>query len=131
MFAFIPQGNHYKDEKKGFVCLFWRLCINNEAFNKVERKPIFINVGRGGTVCEKDLTEALDKGIISGAGLDVLEDENPNLMNNNLVGRHNVILTPHSAFYSKESMIKLQSLSAYNLAYTLMGELDKVNKILV
>ena len=43
-----------------------------------------------------------------GAGLDVLESENPDLLNIPLLGRENVILTPHSAFYSQESLNTLQ-----------------------
>ena len=54
------------------------------------------------------MVEALDEGEVIGAGLDVLESENPDLINNPLLGRENVILTPHSAFYSQESLNTLQ-----------------------
>ncbi len=69
---------------------------------------LFINVARGSLIDEAALVEALDEGEVIGAGLDVLESENPDLINNPLLGRENVILTPHSAFYSQESLNTLQ-----------------------
>lgn len=111
-----PENYHFFDEEK---------------FMKMERKPLFINVGRGACVEEAALVKALDKGWIRGAGLDVLEAEKPELENNPLLGRDNVILTPHSAFYSDESMNRLQSISAENLAYALTGAYEKVMKFVV
>ena len=97
----------------------------------MKESPLFVNVGRGGSVCEQDLIEALDRGLLRGAGIDVLDNDNPNLKDNKLVGRSDVILTPHSAFYSRESLRKLQTISARNLAYILTGNIDKVKKNLV
>ena len=104
--------------------------FDGSAFETMERNPYFINVGRGGSVDEQALIRALDQGQISGAGLDVLSDEDPELMNHPLVGRDNVILTPHSAFYSDESMKKLQTISAHNIAYGLTGLKEQVFKYL-
>lgn len=104
--------------------------FDKNTFEKMKKCPLFINVGRGGTVCEADLVYALDNGLIKGAGLDVLEDENPNLESNDLVGRSNVVITPHSAFYSEEAIAKLQTISSSNLAYLLVGDHKKVKKIL-
>lgn len=100
-----------------------------EEFKKMKKCPIFINVGRGLAVKEIDLINALDEGIIHGAGLDVLENENPNLENHPLVQRENVILTPHSAFYSETSIKELQKISCENIAYFFNGEYDKIFKI--
>ncbi len=47
---------------------------------------------------EAALAKALDIGQLWGAGLDVLESEKPELEQHPLVGRQNVIITPHSAF---------------------------------
>ena len=69
---------------------------------------IFINVARGSLVDEAALIEALDEGKVIGAGLDVLESENPDLSDNPFLKRDNVILTPHSAFYSQDSLNTLQ-----------------------
>ena len=82
-------------------------------------------VGRGGSVSEEALINALDEGMIRGAGLDVLEEENPILGKNRLLGRSNVIITPHSAFYSEESMEKLQTISGANMGYVLGGRIEK------
>lgn len=100
-----------------------------DKFKKMKRKPIFINVGRGSSVNENDLIEALNQKLIRGAGLDVLSDENPNLEENNLVGRENVIITPHAAFYSETSIKELQRISCENIVYYLNGQKDKVNRI--
>ena len=77
------------------------------------------------------MIDALNRGLIRGAGLDVLDNDNPDLKENRLVGRSDVILTPHSAFYSRESLHKLQTISAENLAYVLTNKMDKVKKLLV
>ena len=105
--------------------------FDGDAFKKMERTPVFINVGRGGSVDEKALVHALDEGLIRGAGIDVLEAEEPDLSRCALVGRTNVILTPHSAFYSKESIKKLQTISGANLGYFFAGEFDKIEETVV
>ncbi|OOM77533.1 glycerate dehydrogenase [Clostridium puniceum] len=99
-------------------------------FNKMKKSPIFINTGRGSSFNEKDLLIALEKNLIRGAGLDVLAEENPNLEKNKLVGRENVIITPHAAFYSETSMRELQRISCENIVYYLKGEKEKVNRII-
>lgn len=116
-------SNHMNltEENRGF--------FHRSTFQKMERHPIFINVGRGGSVDEAALAEALDAGWIRGAGIDVLEEESPDLAHCKLLGRDHVILTPHSAFYSKESIAKLQTISGANLGYCLSGQLDRIFEI--
>ena len=60
---------------------------------------------------------------------DVLEDENPDLENCSLTGRENVIITPHSAFYSSESIEKLQIISGANMGYYLAGKYNNISEI--
>ena len=103
--------------------------FNEEAFEQMKRKPIFINVGRGLSVDEKALVNALDRGLIRGAGIDVLENEDPDLSRCNLLGRQNVIITPHSAFYSQESIEKLQRISGANLGYFLAGKNEEITEL--
>lgn len=98
-------------------------------FSKMERKPIFVNVGRGACVKEADLVAALDNGLISAAGLDVLEAEEPDLSQCKLLGRDNVIITPHSAFYSDDSIEALQKISGENMGFYLCEKIDKVFSI--
>ncbi|NMB08136.1 MAG: hypothetical protein GX981_07125 [Tissierellia bacterium] len=100
-----------------------------EKFKMMKKHPIIINVARGGAINEADLVKALDEGLISGAGIDVLTSETPDLDNCGLVGRENVILTPHSAFYSDTSMYLLSRIPAENITACLSGEYDKANRI--
>lgn len=99
-------------------------------FPELKRRPIFINVSRGGLIDEKELINALDNGWIRAAGLDVLEEENPDLLKNPLCGRENVLLTPHAAFYSEEALRKLHDISTRNIGYFLNGEYEKINRII-
>lgn len=80
-----------------------------------------INTSRGGIVDEQTLAEALKAGRIGGAALDVLSVEPPPL-DHPLRKLPNVILTPHLAFYSRESVIELQTKAAEEVARTLKGE---------
>jgi D-3-phosphoglycerate dehydrogenase len=75
------------------------------------------------------LVNALDRGSIRGAGIDVLENEDPDLSGCNLLGRQNVIITPHSAFYSQESIEKLQRISGANLGYFLAGKNEEITEL--
>ncbi|HPQ96074.1 MAG: D-2-hydroxyacid dehydrogenase [Thiothrix sp.] len=75
-------------------------------FEQMQRHPLLINTSRGGLVNEHDLVTALDQGLISGAGFDVLTSEPP-AADNPLLGileRPNVIVTPHVAWASTEAM---------------------------
>jgi D-3-phosphoglycerate dehydrogenase len=102
--------------------------INRDSFRRMRNKPILINTARGGLVDEAALIEALDTGQIAAAGLDVLAEESPNIEVSPLIGRPNVILTPHVAFYSDRSILENRRLSASNIRYFLDGEHDQVRK---
>lgn len=103
--------------------------FSKEAFEQMAKRPLFINMGRGASVVEADLVAALDSGKLRGCALDVLADETPDLANHPLVGRDNVIITPHAAFYTTTSIIKLQQISCDNIVYYLKGEKEKVFKL--
>ena len=102
--------------------------IDKRAFKLMSKNPILINCARGGLIDEKALLVALDTGQISAAGLDVLTDESPDLNSSRLTGRGNVILTPHVAFYSDESILENRSVSAGNIRNFLDGEHARVRK---
>lgn len=106
-----------------------RNMFDQGAFSKMKRKPFLINMGRGQCVDEKALVEALDEGKIRGYAADVLSDETPDLEHHPLVGRDDVMLTPHSSFYSSTSIEALERISASNLVHVLKGELDQVFKL--
>ena len=65
-----------------------------------------VNCARGGLVHEADLVEAIDRGQISGLGFDCLTSEPPTPDNPllKIIGRPNVIVTPHVAWASDEAM---------------------------
>lgn len=103
-----------------------RHMIGEEAFSKMHRKPVLINVARGELIDEAALLGALDGGAISAAGLDVLADESPDLASGGFIGRDNVILTPHVAFYSDASVLDNRTISASNVRHFLDGDDDAV-----
>jgi phosphoglycerate dehydrogenase-like enzyme len=65
-------------------------------FEQMKPTAVFINIGRGPTVCEPDLIEALQSGKIAGAVLDVFATE-PLPKESPLWDMKNVLITPHSA----------------------------------
>ncbi|MBU92350.1 MAG: hydroxyacid dehydrogenase [Rhodobiaceae bacterium] len=95
--------------------------VNKEAFKKMKDTAIIVNTARGPLINEQDLIEALDNNEIGGAGLDVVENE-PLPKDSPLIGRDNVILAPHTAFYSVEALEELQSKAASDVARVLNGE---------
>ena len=103
--------------------------FDEAAFDAMARRPIFINLGRGLCVDEEALVDALDAGKLRAFGADVLYDETPDLASNKLVGRDNVIITPHSAFYSTTAIEDLERLSCENIVHFLKGEKEKVFKL--
>lgn len=100
-------------------------------FAQMVKHPYFINMARGAEVDESALVDALDTGRIKGAALDVLATEFPDLAHHPLVGRENVLVTPHTAFYSTDSVTALQQISCQNIVYYLTGQPDKVFKLVV
>jgi D-3-phosphoglycerate dehydrogenase len=95
--------------------------LGAEAFAKMKKTAIVVNTARGPLINEADLIMALDAGEIGGAGLDVVETE-PLPADSPLIGRDNVILAPHTAFYSVEALEELQTKAASDVARVLSGE---------
>jgi D-3-phosphoglycerate dehydrogenase len=73
--------------------------------------------------------EALDAGQVSGAALDVLAEDSPDLGHHPLVGRGDVILTPHVAFYSEAALDDLRRISAANITAFLEGRPQDVFRL--
>jgi len=95
--------------------------MNAAAFAKMKKGAFLINTARGPLVDEAALIAALDAGQLGGAALDVVTTE-PLAKDSPLMGRDNVILTPHTAFYSVEALEELQTKCASDVARVLSGE---------
>ncbi|MDC1319221.1 D-2-hydroxyacid dehydrogenase [Litorivicinus sp.] len=78
--------------------------MNEKAFARMKPGSFLINTARGGLVDEDALCDALESGHLGGAGLDVLTVEPPSLESRLLACAHpNLVITPHSAWASRES----------------------------
>ena len=95
--------------------------FNAEVFRGMKKGAVLINTARGPLVDEDALVAALDSGHLGGAALDVVAVE-PLSKDSKLIGRDNVILTPHTAFYSVEALDELQTKCAADVARVLSGE---------
>ncbi len=78
--------------------------IKEETLRLMKSSAILINASRGKVVDQAALYRALTEGWIAGAGLDVFEEE-PTPADNPLLALHNVLLTPHAATSTTESLI--------------------------
>jgi D-3-phosphoglycerate dehydrogenase len=95
--------------------------LNAAAFGKMKKGAYVVNTARGPLIDEPALVAALDSGQVGGAGLDVVAAE-PLAKDSPLLGRDNVIISPHTAFYSIEALNELQTKCATDVARVLSGE---------
>lgn len=98
--------------------------INKEAFSKMKKSAILVNVARGPVVDTQALYEALVQGQIAAAGLDVLEKEPISRDNplNEIKDSTKLIITPHLAWASTEARERLVNEVAKNIQAFLDGE---------
>jgi D-3-phosphoglycerate dehydrogenase len=94
--------------------------ICSDSINRMKRRPILINVSRGGLVDTQALVEALKTGQISYAALDVLEDE-PKI-DSELIKLDRIQLTPHAAWYTCESASALRTKAIEDILRVMNGE---------
>jgi D-3-phosphoglycerate dehydrogenase len=80
-----------------------------------------INTSRGAIIDRRALENALQQGAIAGAALDVFDPEPPDL-SEPLYRDERVIVTPHAAFLSEESLVELRSRAATQIAQALQGK---------
>lgn len=124
-----------------------RHLINSKNIHLMKRGSYLINTARGGVIETAALIEGLGKGIIAGAGLDVLEEEvfikeeahllskdyseksdiKTMLHNHILMDQKNVIITPHNAFNSKEALERILATTVENIQLFIKGK--KVNNV--
>jgi len=102
--------------------------INSDSLNQMKRSAFLLNTSRGPIVIDEDLAGALNNDIIAGAGIDVLSVEPPSA-DNPLFKAKNCIITPHLAWATKESRLRLMTSVVNNLAAFLAGKpINVVNK---
>ena len=114
--------------------------VNLDLLRRFKPGALLINTARGGLVDTRALLEALDEGVLGGAGLDVLEGEHTMsedrrrllsaegeeglrtwLGNHILIEREDVVVTPHIAFDSTEAVARILDVTAENIAGFLAG----------
>jgi len=87
----------------------------------MKKSAVLVNAARGAIIDQGALYKALKNGWINAAALDVLEKEPPSA-HEPLLKLENVIVTPHIAWYSEKSVLRLQRIPAEEVARVLMGE---------
>jgi D-lactate dehydrogenase len=119
--------------------------INRDTIKLIKKGAILINTSRGGVVDTEAIIEALDKKILNGVGLDVLEGEElikeekqilyekkklrvlGNLVKDHiLLGKDNVVFTPHIAFYSQEALERILDTTIQNILSFISGNLQNI-----
>lgn len=122
--------------------------INRKNISLIKKGALLINTARGGVVETEALLMALDKKILAGAGLDVVEGENlimeekqiaydketademlSLVKNHILLSKENVIFTPHIAFYSQEALERIMEVSAENVMAFTSGQPKNTVKV--
>lgn len=98
--------------------------IGREELARMKPDAFLINAARGPLIDEDALYDALTSGQIAGAGLDVLADIEPAL-DHRLVQLDNVIVTPHTAFYSQESTLELEQRAAGEVVRVFRGAMPE------
>lgn len=98
--------------------------IDADAFKKMKKSAVLINVARGPVVNNKDLYEALVTGEIAAAGLDVIEKEPLEVTNplSRLKDSNQIIITPHLAWASVEARTRCVEETAENIRAFMRGE---------
>lgn len=118
--------------------------INKQAITRMKPGVYIVNTARGGLIESSALVWGLESGIVAGAGLDVLEDENlledplflctacsqrqtaTTLMNNILIDHPRVIITPHTAFNTIEAVQRILRTTAENITCFLQGKAQNI-----
>ena len=98
--------------------------INYDLLKTMKKNCIIINAARGGIINEIDLDKALRENLIFGAGLDVFETEPPK-SDNPLLKNDKVFLSPHTAAFTEECMIRMGKETIQNIIDFFERKLDK------
>jgi glycerate dehydrogenase len=95
--------------------------VERELLGIMKPTALFVNAARGGLVNEQDLADALNRGKIAGAAVDVLSAE-PIADDNPLLGVKNCLITPHIAWATVEARRRLMAVTVENIAAFIKGQ---------
>ena len=98
--------------------------VNYDLLRSMKTNCIVVNAARGGIINEVDLDKALKENLIFGAGLDVFETEPPK-SDNPLLKNDKVFLSPHTAAFTEECMIRMGKETIQNIIDFFEKKLDK------
>tara|TARA_B110001450_G_scaffold152276_1_gene142090 strand:- start:117 stop:728 length:612 start_codon:yes stop_codon:yes gene_type:complete len=129
-------GKKINDLKKGLKesdILSLSLPLNKETKNFItlkemstmKKSSIIINISRGGIINEEDLNLALNKRIISFAGIDVFEKEPPDIANP-LLNNNRVLLSPHAATFTRECLENMSIETVQNVIDFFEKKIDSI-----
>ncbi len=99
--------------------------INRALLKTMKPTAILVNAARGGLVNEADLADALNRGVIAGAAVDVLREEPPR-SDNPLLTARNSLITPHVAWATIEARRRMMKITAGNIKAFLDGNAQNV-----
>lgn len=94
--------------------------MNRERIRKMKRSAFLLNTSRGPLIVEQDLADALNEGVIAGAGIDVVPQEPP-VNGSPLFSAKNCIVTPHMAWATLEARGRLMGIAVENVRAFLDG----------
>ncbi|WP_153801085.1 D-2-hydroxyacid dehydrogenase [Foetidibacter luteolus] len=95
--------------------------VNRQLLQLMKPTAFLLNTARGQLINEAHLAQALNEGVIAGAGVDVLSAEPP-VATNPLLSAKNIIITPHNAWMSKEARIRIMQITEENIKAFLDGK---------
>ena len=103
---------------------------NDEFFSNIKKGAVIINTARGKIISIDSLYEAVKGNVVKAAGLDVLEHEPPDYKHPLIAAwskqeewiKDRLVITPHAAFYNKESYIEMRQKAALEAKRVLDGQ---------
>lgn len=113
---YISVNTKYTEKIRGLISM--------KEFKLMKNTAYIINTSRGKVINEKELIEAVEKGIIAGAALDVIENEPPS-GNEEIFKCKNIYVTSHISYLSTESFEELKTRASTNVVKILNGEESK------
>ncbi|MBD3672456.1 MAG: C-terminal binding protein [Planctomycetaceae bacterium] len=94
--------------------------LNREMLSRIKPGALVINTSRGGLIDHQALWESLKTDHLAGVALDVFDPEPPDL-SDPMFADHRVVVTPHAAFTSEESLVELRTRVCQQILTTLQG----------